>query len=199
MRRTSGGPQSNTSGSRAVARWTRANSSAAGTPSPANRRQAPDRLAAMLGERLAALGSQSAGQQRVVPDLGVRVERQVVGEQADVGLEQRLQPPCERAVDRSGSRTPEDPVVGEHQLRSLRRRAPEQLEMGAHAGGHRRHLLGPRHLQPVGAVVLEALRLQEAVELAHDVGDSGWHRRDDSRAAASCGILEPASGRGAAW
>ena len=68
-----------------------------------------------------------------------------------------------------GPEPPEEPVVGHHQLGPLRAGALEQLQLGAHAGGNRGHLLRARYLQAVGTVVREAPGLQQSVELRHDV------------------------------
>ena len=47
-------------------------------------------------------GAERVGEQRVVAELGVGVEREVVGGEGDVGVEQDLQAALERRVDRPG-------------------------------------------------------------------------------------------------
>jgi hypothetical protein len=78
----------------------------------------------------------------------------------------------------------------------------EQLEVGADPGGNGGHLLRARYLQAVWAVVLEARRLEQRVELVDDLGERYCdHGGEDSRpwGEVACGILACASGRGAAW
>ena len=84
---------------------------------------------AVQGERSEPLGAQRAGEQRVVADLGVGVERQVVGGEADVGVEQELEAALQRGVDRPGTGTPEEPVVDDQQLRALGGGQLEQLRV----------------------------------------------------------------------
>ena len=84
-------------------RATRATSSSAATPSPANVAAAPDRPALKSPNGSWRSQPEPLGEQRVVAELRVGVERQVVGGERDVVLEQRPQPLREhRASGRSG-------------------------------------------------------------------------------------------------
>ena len=121
-----------------------------------------------LGERPGDVRAEPRGQQRVVAVLGMTVQRQVVGGQAHVGVEQQLQAPARGAVETPGRALPEQPVVHEHQIGVLRGRTFEELGSGAHARGD--HLdFGPTgHLEPVGPVILEIPGLQDIVEIADE-------------------------------
>ena len=83
--------------------------------------------AADAGERLVALAAQSLGEQRVVAELRMAVERQVVAGQRNVVLEQRSQPLGEHRRQARRVEVPEQPVVHEHELRLLGHRALDQL------------------------------------------------------------------------
>jgi len=55
-------------------------------------------------------------------------------------------------------------VVTEHQLAPLGGRPFEQLELGRHARYHDVHLVGARHLQTVGPVVVEGIGVEQGVQ-----------------------------------
>ncbi len=65
--------------------------------------------------------------------------------------------------------------MDEQQLRALGGGQLEQLGVGGDAGGERRDPLRPGHLQAVDAVVLEALRFEQAIELAQHLACGGGH------------------------
>ena len=89
--------------------------------------------------------SELAGEQRVVADLRVGVEREVVGGERDVGVEERLQPAAQpRGRRRSGSLPQKQAVVDEHELGAGPRRALEELERRRDAADDRRHLVARR-------------------------------------------------------
>ncbi len=71
---------------------------------------------------------------------------------------------------------PEEPVVDDQQVGALAGCQLEQLGVRGHARGDRLHVRRPGHLQAVDAVVVEALRLEQAVELGQDLGGGGGHR-----------------------
>ena len=75
------------------------------------------------------------------------VESEVVGNQADVACEQRLQPAALAPVDPDGLVAPEHAVMDEHELHARRRRALEQLLRGRDAACDLRHLVRAEDLQ----------------------------------------------------
>ena len=81
------------------------------------------------------------------------------------------------SVQRTRFGVPEGAVVDEQKISALGGGALEELQLRAHPGGDRRDLLAPGHLEAVRAVVLEAAGLEQAVELAHDVGQLRCHAR----------------------
>src|SRR5947209_9363038 len=103
------------------------------------------------------------------------VEGKVVGDERDVGLEQDTQATLELLGDRARTRAPEDPMVDEQQVGAPRCGQLEELEVRRDARGDRRDLGATRDLQPVGPVVLEALRLQQRVELVEDLPERRGH------------------------
>ncbi len=139
-------------------------------------RDEADRLVPMDGERLERLRSEGARQQRVVAELGVRIQREVVGGEGDVRVEEELQAALQRYVDRPRPRAPEEPVVHDQELRPGARRQLEQLGVRRDAGGQRAHLRGAWDLEPVRAIVLEPLRFQQLVDLSEDVLKRRGHR-----------------------
>ncbi len=113
------------------------------------------------------------------------VEGEVVGGQAHVVLEQELEAALERGIDYPRPRVPQDPVVDENQVRPLGRGPFEQFGVGRDAGDHRAHLGGARDLEPVGAVVLEGRRLEQAVQCFDYVPERGdvtgtWRKRPET-------------------
>ncbi len=154
MRRTSGGPASNTSGSRPVAAATRANSSG-GRHRLGERRAAPD-----PGERHVLARAERAGEQRVVADLGVGVQRQVVRGEGEVVLEQRAQPLRQPRGEPDGLEAPEQAVMDQDELRLLRDGPLEQRALGGHAGHDALDVPLAGDLESVRAEVLERVRGQ---------------------------------------
>src|SRR5207249_2197393 len=141
------------------------------------RREESDRLAAVVGERLELCGAQRSREQGVVAELGVGVEREVVGGERDAGLEQDLQAALEWRVDRGDARAPEESGVDDQQLRLLRGRPLEQLRACGEAAGERGYALSTAgDLQAVQAEILEAGRLEQALGLGEDISERGRHR-----------------------
>lgn len=157
-----------------------------------------DRLALVRGERIEPGRLQCFREQGVVADLRMGVEGEVVGGEGDVRLEEDSQAAGEDRVDGSDSRAPEEAVMDEQQLSVLRCGQLEELGMGRDARGDRAYIGASGDLQAVQAVVLEALRLEQAVQLRQDLADGGGHVGEDS-ARWLVGYFADTSGRGAAW
>ena len=111
-------------------------------------------------------------------------------------IKEQLQAALERAVDNAKARPPEKPVVDDQQLRALSCGSFEQLRVRGDARRDPADASGAWNLQSVGAVVLEALRLEQAVELGDDLVAGGWHA---GGGAGGVWNTPTASGRGAAW
>ena len=88
-----------------------------------------------LGEALHRVHSELVGEQHVVSELGVGVERQVVGRERQIGVEERAQPPFQLGADHPRVTIPEEPVMNEHQLGAQLGGPLEEL-----AGGGDRHM-----------------------------------------------------------
>ena len=192
------GPPRNASGSRSVSAATRATSSAAAIPSPGDARAHADRAPAVQAERRRIDEPEAGRDQRVVAETRVRVERQVVGGEADVGREQRPQPLAPRADHARIVAVPEQAMVGDDQLRAGLDRALEQLEARGDAGRDVRDLVGALHLEAVGAVVGEAPASSSASSSA-TISRQQRHPRRTRSGRAAVGYCDPLSGRGAAW
>jgi hypothetical protein len=120
-------------------------------------------------EGLAPLESEEVADQSVVAHLGVCVERQVVGDEGQVGLEQVTQPRLHLLGHAQGRSAPQDAVVAEHHLGTRLCGALEQLAMGRDPGHDDAHLLGAGDLEPVRPVVLEAGGFEQGVEECDDL------------------------------
>jgi hypothetical protein len=131
--------------------------------------------AAVHREGLDLAGPDRAGEERVVADLQVAVEREVVGGQRDVRVEEQLQAALGGAVERSRRAGPEQAVMDEHEVRVLFTRAREELGIRAHARDYRLDLLASGYLQSVGPVVVVRSGIQKLVEVANDL-IAGRHR-----------------------
>ncbi len=132
------------------------------------------------------------------------VERKVIGRERHVRLEQQLQPVLELGVDRARSRAPEEAVMDQQQPGPLGGRQLEQLGARRHARGEGRDLVRAGYLEAIRTVVLEALRLEQRVELGEDLGEGCGHGATIASGAGAWASLlvwdtGGASGRGAAW
>jgi len=128
-----------------------------------------DRTPTRGAERLGPLEAERLAQQRVVPHLGVRVERKVVGGQRGVAAKQHLEPRLQLGGDHRGSGAPDDAVMAEDEVGARILRPLEQIPVRRDARDHEAHVASPRHLEAVRSVVLEGPALQQVVE----VGDDG--------------------------
>jgi hypothetical protein len=100
----------------------------------------------VLPEGLAALELERLADQRVVAHLGMRVERQVITGERHVVVEQDAQPLLHRRRDRARVKVPEQPVVGDHELRAGLGGALEEIAVGRDARGHDADLARARNL-----------------------------------------------------
>ena len=122
-----------------------------------------------LGERTLDLDPERLGEQGVVAELRMRVEREVVRGQAEVGGEERLEPATLAPVDPDRLVPPEHPVVDDHQLGPGRGRALEELLRGRDAARDLRHLVRAEHLQAGRPVLGEAVDCEQFVGEADDL------------------------------
>ena len=125
----------------------------------------------MLPERLVGLAAERDGKQRVVADLGMGVERQVVRGQVHVVGEQRAQALGQCARQPGWVEVPEQAVVHEHEIGAQGERALDQLAVRRDAGDDSRDVGPPGNLEPVGPVVAERTGLQQLVEVRDQIID----------------------------
>ena len=107
---------------------------------------------------------QHPAQLRVVAQFGMGIERQVVRKQVDVVCQQQLQPLLHPARDAAVLPAPEQAVVHKDGVGLRCNGRLDQRTAGGHAAHHAPDLGLALDLQAVGAVVLEALGLQQAVK-----------------------------------
>jgi len=125
--------------------------------------------AAVLGERLPRIGAEARGQQGVVADLGMPVEREVVGREVDVGREERPQPRGGRRRQGAWRPVPEDAVVDQHETRTGGDGVLEELERRRHARDHAIDVGPTGHLEAVGAVVVKGGDVEQVVQKADNL------------------------------
>ena len=145
-----------------------------------------------LAERLLDLHPERLGEQGVVADLGVRVEREVVRREVQVGGEERLEPSTLAPVDPDGLVPPEHAVVDDHELGAGRRRPLEELDRGGDAARDLRHLVGAEHLQAGRAVLREAVDFEQLVRVPDDLVALG-HGLDYRYPLRARGVAQPGS------
>ena len=104
----------------------------------------------------------------VVPDLRMRVEREVVGGERDVPVEEGLEAPLHREVDDPRLVLPVLAVVDEEHLRPGVLRALKGLEGGRDRRGDLRHLVGSDDLEAHRAVVVEAVEVEQLARMVED-------------------------------
>ena len=118
----------------------------------------------LFAKTLVGLPAKHAPQLRVVAQFGVGIERQVVGEQADVVRQQQAQALLHPAHDSPVLATPEQAVVHEQGIGARGNGSLDQGAAGRHAADDALDTVLALDLQTIRAVVLEALGLQQPVQ-----------------------------------
>ena len=120
-------------------------------------------------------------QHGVIAPLFVRIQRQVVGQQIDIVRKQQRQSLLHPAGDAAVLAAPEQAVVNQQRIRAFIYGSLNECFACSHARDDFFDLGASFHLQTVGAVVLEQLRLQqlvaqadELVSLCHVSGAGLW-------------------------
>ena len=106
----------------------------------------------------------------------MRVERQVVGRERQVGVEQGLQAAALARVDDERLVAPPDAVVDEQELGARRRGGAKELERGRDAAGELRHLARAEHLRSGGPELAVGAGVEQLVGEGEDLVAAG-HRR----------------------
>ncbi len=116
----------------------------------------------------AAIGgpSEPPGQLRVVAELLVAVERQMIGDEVDVVLQQGLQARLADTGDATVLTAPEPAVMDQQGVGTARHGGVEQGLAGGDAGDQSPHLGPSFHLQAVWAIIAKAPGVQEVVQVA---------------------------------
>lgn len=142
--------------------------------------EAAEKTQLLLAE---APGRSGMGQQaelqaelRVVAELGMRVERQVVGEEVDVAVQQQRQPLLHPAGDAAVLAAPEEAVMDEDGIGLGADRGLDQRAARGHARDDLAHGGAALDLQAVRSVVLEALGSEQQVECVQQFVAGGAHR-----------------------
>ena len=142
--RSGSGPPGSTSGGRPVASCEPSASAASETRlsrRPAHR----ERRAAVVHEPVLRRDAEHAGELRVVAELAVRVQRQVVRRERDPGAEERLEATAHERVDDARVAVPEEAVVHDQEIGRERLGALEHLERRGDGDGDAcRRRRGPR-------------------------------------------------------
>src|SRR5690606_10911115 len=110
------------------------------------------------------LQAKHIGETRVVAQLRMRIQRQVVGKQADVVTQQSLQALLLHAAYARILAFPEVTVVNEDGIGLLNHGGIDQRLAGGDATDHALDTVATLDLQAIGAVVAELLRLQQPVQ-----------------------------------
>ena len=101
---------------------------------------------------------------RVVTQLRMRVQRQVVGKKIDLVLQQAGHALAHPAGDASVLPAPEQAVVHKNRVCAFGYCGVDQSQTGGDTGDDVAHLAAPLHLQAVGPIVFEPRRLQQFIE-----------------------------------
>ena len=107
----------------------------------------------------------------------MRIQRQVVGKQADVVRQQALQALLHPAGNASVLPAPEQAVVDKNGIGLLGNGRIDQRPAGGHAADDARNLRLALHLQAVGAVIFEAFGLQQCIERLQQGVSGNAHAR----------------------
>ncbi|MCY1546942.1 hypothetical protein D9M68_829690 [compost metagenome] len=129
---------------------------------------APDEAQRLLTETttlpFVQTNPQLPGQLRVVAQLRMTVQRQVIGIQIDLVGQQARQTLLHPARDPPILPAPEQTVVHEDGIGPRTHGGIDQRPTGRHAGDQLPDMTTPFHLQPVGAIVAKQCRLQQGVQ-----------------------------------
>ncbi|CAM2149334.1 hypothetical protein PT2222_210077 [Paraburkholderia tropica] len=119
----------------------------------------------LLAEPLLADPAELGAELRVIAELRVAVERQMVGKQVEVVREQCLQATIFAPRDLRRLVLPEVAVMDQHGVGAPLERGFQKGQRGGHAGRDLLHAPPPFHLQPIRAVVLEPPGFQKIVQI----------------------------------
>ena len=101
----------------------------------------------------------------------MHVEREVVGEQADVVGEQGAQPPTPETGHAAVVALPEQAVMNEDGVMTTGDREVEQRLARGHPAQHAQHLGASFHLQTVWAIILQPWSVEQGVEMIPEFGE----------------------------
>ena len=121
--------------------------------------------------------AQAQPELRVVAELGMRIQRQVVGEKVDVVAQQQAEPLLHPAGDAAVLAAPEQAVVHEDGIGLGMDGGLDQRAARGHAGDDLAHRGAAFDLQAVGPVVLEALGGEQQVERMEEFVAGRAHAR----------------------
>ena len=105
------------------------------------------------------------------------IQRQMVGKEIDVVGQQQADALLEPARDAAIHAAPEQAVVHEDGIGLRLDGRLDQRAAGRHPADDAADLAAPLHLQAVGTIVLEALGLQQTVEVGQEFLSRGAHER----------------------
>lgn len=126
---------------------------------------APQKSDFLFAKAAFDLPAQSLGQLSIVAQLGMRVERQVIGQQTDVMAQQCRQATLAKASDPAILGFPEPAVVHQYRIGGLRHGGIEQCLAGGDAADDALHLGAPFHLQAIWAIITKARGFKTFVEI----------------------------------
>lgn len=129
----------------------------------------------LLAKACVCKPSQALPELRVVAELWMRIERQVVGKQVDVVREQRRQALLEPPGHRPLVPTPEQPVVNQNRIGPSIDRRVDQRPACSDPAHESLHLGSTLDLKTVRPIILEARRLQQSRQIRSDF-DAPSHR-----------------------
>jgi hypothetical protein len=119
----------------------------------------------LVAEPAALDKTQPAGELRVVAKFGMRIQRQVVGQQADIVPQQVRNAAFLDAGDRRILAAPEIAMMHQHRIRAPGSGRVQQALRSSDTAGDLAHLGSPLHLHAVGAVIAKAVCLQQACDI----------------------------------
>ena len=114
-----------------------------------------------------------SGQAGVVAELGMSIQRQMVGYQVQLVLQQDLQASSQPAVDYPAVTMPEQAVVYQQHLGTLFHRLFEEIQRHRGTGGNDFHLGLSLHLQAVGTSITKSFAAQQLIEIVEQHGPFG--------------------------
>ena len=128
-----------------------------------------DKAELLVAEARISHQAQALSELRVVAEFGMGVQRQVIGEEADIGGHQAPHPRRQPAGQPPVLAAPEQPVVNQQRVGAVSDRGVDESQAGGDPRDEPAHRGSAFELQTVRPIILEAFGAQQCLQAGFDV------------------------------